>query len=200
MSIFWYRFTSKYFSNDWTLLSRGKTRSKLPMRDASSSKSRSISISSGVSTSFPVKDYLYFSSSSVIDCLKLSNVFSAVDALLNSSLSYPLIPTRVRASHINMVLILLSNIDELDRLGRTLTSKTHGFRFSSIMTSNPQSSKQLLRNVGYFARLELMVGSTEIKVFSTISWISTIVLLQSRPNFSKDASSCLKSHFDDSVS
>jgi hypothetical protein len=59
-------------------------------------------------------------------------------------------PTRVSASQINIVLILLSNGDELESDGITFTSKTQGLRFASMMISNPYISKQLFREVGFF--------------------------------------------------
>lgn len=80
-------------------------------------------------------------------------------------------PTSVSESHTTIVLILLSKTDELDKLGYTFTSSTQGFRFESIMTSNPYSSKQLLRVVGFLSTLTMMLGSTEISVLRTISLI-----------------------------
>jgi hypothetical protein len=117
---------------------------------------------------------------------------------VNFIFSKPLKPTSVNASHTSMVFILLSNIDELDRLGNTFTSSTQGLRFWSIITSKPYSSKQLFLNVGLFCKFELIVGSTAIKVFKIIDLIYCKVSAQFKPILSKVASNYRKSHFEDS--
>jgi len=80
-------------------------------------------------------------------------------------------PTRVSVSQTNKVLIFLSKFDELDKDGNTLTSRTHGFKLASIITSKPYNSKQLLRVVGFLLTLTIIWGSTAIKVFTIIAFI-----------------------------
>lgn len=46
-------------------------------------------------------------------------------------------PIKVSTSQISIVLIVLSKGEELLKEGRTLTSKSQGFRFLSIKTSKP---------------------------------------------------------------
>ena len=140
-SRFSYLFTSKNYSQCYTLLARGKTRMKLPLLENSSSISSNISNSSFDKSSDPSRTFLCFNYSKVILHQNGAKHCQAIDCSLNFNLSYPRIPTNVKASQTNIVLILLSKTDELERLGYTLTSKTHGFRFQSIITSNPYSSK-----------------------------------------------------------
>jgi len=49
-----------------------------------------------------------------------------------------------------MDFILLSKVDEDDKLGSTLTSSTHGFKFESINISKPYISKHEFRVVEFF--------------------------------------------------
>jgi hypothetical protein len=51
----------------------------------------------------------------------------------------------------SIVLMLISNGDSVFREGDKLTSNNHGFKVSSIRTSKPKSSKQLL-GFGGFAK------------------------------------------------
>jgi len=70
-----------------------------------------------------------------------------------------------------MVLTLLSSKELDDKLGIQLTSKSHGYRVESKITSNPKSSKQLALVVGFFWTFSQIVGSTEIRVLTAIALI-----------------------------
>lgn len=50
-------------------------------------------------------------------------------------------PIKWNVSDSNIDLTCLSKGEELDKLGATLTSKSHGFKFASTRTSKPNTSK-----------------------------------------------------------
>ena len=77
----------------------------------------------------------------------------------NSFLLKPLSPIKVNVSHINYVLTYLSNILELLKEGRQLTSRTHGLNSSSNIMSNPYTSKQHFWRLPSFSKSETMLLS-----------------------------------------
>lgn len=103
-------------------------------------------------------------------------------------------PTSVSASQTSIVLILLSKGDELLKLGSTFTSSTQGLYPSSMITSNPNISKQLLRVVEFFCMLTLIWGSTASRVLTITSLIYTNKYSHLIFYFSRQAASYLKSH------
>ena len=89
---------------------------------------------------------------------------------LTTFLSYPLMPISENVSAISIVLTYLSNTLEELKEGILLTSRTHGFIFSSNIISNPNTSKQHFYLLpALFISLTTWT-SAEIKVLMITSW------------------------------
>lgn len=86
-------------------------------------------------------------------------------------LSKFLIPARLNKFVSKLPLIAISKGESVAKEGDRLTSSNHGFKLLSIITSNPNNSKQLFLCVDDLLRLSTTLGSIEMRDFIMISYI-----------------------------